>query len=232
MLKTYNFSSNKNLRVLMLSQRKLQEHVSYCGLYEFEDIICDLDAVDLVTPAKSYDLSKEIYCLVKRITRSSQFANSIKPDPNSFFLEQEYELFFANFASPWEILSINSIKGWRKKCQKAVCRLDEIWEKDIQGWKPLLELLMDFDHIFLGHSRGTKAIADITGRPCTYLPPSVDTIKFCPYPLSPHRSIDVCCMGRRSPVTHKALLDLAEQGKFYSYDTVKDFGDVVDLWIN
>ena len=85
----------------MLSQRKLQEHVSYYSLYEFEDIICALDAVALVT-------------------------------------------------------------------RKAVCRLDEIWEKDIHGWKPrILELLKDFDHIFLGHIRGTEAIADTMGRFCT-----------------------------------------------------------------
>lgn len=224
MLETLNVISNKSSRILLLSQRGLYDHVAHCCGYEFEDTICDFDAVDMVAPANSYDLSKNIYTLVKRITRSSRFANSIKPDPNPFFLSQEYELFFAVFASPCEFLSTSSIKGWRKKCHKAVCYLEEIWEKDIQSWKPILELLKDFDHIFLGHWHGTKAVAEITQRPCTYLPPGADAVKFSPYPHPPHRSIDVCYIGRRSPISHKALLELAEQRKiFYYYDTPKNF---------
>lgn len=208
----------------MLSQRELYDHVAYCSKYEFEDTICGFDAVDLVAPANSYDFSKKIYTLAKRVTMSSRFANSIKPDPNPFLLDKEYELFLATCQYPWQILSLNSIKNWRKKCQKAVCYIEEIWEKDIQGWKPLLELINDFDYIFLGHSHGTKAVADITQRPCTYLASGIDAVKFCPYPLPPHRSIDVCNIGRRSSVTHKALLKLAEQGQiFYYYDTPKHF---------
>lgn len=229
MLENSNFSSKKSSRILMLSQRELYDHVEYCSKYEFEDNIRDFDAVDMVAPANSYDLSQKIYKLVKRVTNSSQFANSIKPDPNPFYLDKEYELFFAVCQSPWEAISLNSIKGWRKKCHKAVCYIEELWNKDIQGWKPLLELLKDFDHIFMGLSHGTEAVADIIQRPCTYLPSGVDAIKFCPYPLFPHRNIDVCNIGRRSPVTHKALLELAEQRQiFYYYDTPKHF-NVLDM---
>lgn len=88
-----------------------------------------------------------------------------------------------------------------------------------------MKFLKDFDHIFLGVSHTTEIVTQMTGRPCTYLPPGVDALKFCPYPLYPHRSIDVCSLGRRSPVTHQALLALAEQGQiFYYYDTLKTSG--------
>jgi hypothetical protein len=44
--------------------------------------------------------------------------------------------------------------------------------------------------------------------------------RFCPYPNPPLRSIDVYSMGRKSSITHQALLKMAEQGQiFYIYDT-------------
>jgi hypothetical protein len=50
--------------------------------------------------------------------------------------------------------------------------------------------------------------------------PGIDTIQFCPYPNPPVRSIDVYSMGRKSLVTHKALLKMAEGRQiFYIYDT-------------
>jgi hypothetical protein len=50
----------------------------------------------------------------------------------------------------------------------------------------------------------------------------VDALRFCPHPNPPARFIDVCGIGRRSPVTHDALLELArERGMFYFYDTIQ-----------
>ncbi|MDJ0734012.1 MAG: glycosyltransferase [Nostocaceae cyanobacterium] len=207
----------------MLSQRKLKNSLSDCGLYEFEDVICDLDAVDMFSPVDSYEYSKEIYKWVKRVTRSTQFANFIRPDPNTVFLDREYELFYVILRQPHDVFSIFSLKDWRKKSKKAVCHLIEIWNNDVEGYKPLLELLKDFDHIFLGVASNIEKIAQITGRPCTYVPASVDAIKFCPYPLSPNRSIDVTNIGRRSTITHQALVELAQQKKIhYLYDTVSN----------
>ena len=62
---------------------------------------------------------------------------------------------------------------------------------------------------------------DLIKRPCFYVPPGIDTIKFCPYPNPPLRSIDIYSIGRRSQITHKALLKMVEQRKiFYVYDTM------------
>ncbi|NER45932.1 MAG: glycosyltransferase family 1 protein [Symploca sp. SIO1A3] len=217
-------NTNPSARTLLLSQRQLIDHVSYCCLYEFEDLIREIDTVDLVTPTNSYDFSKQVFTWVKRFTRSAQFAQWITPDPNPVVLDQEYDLFFNILAGPGLFLAVDSIKNWRKKCKKAVCYIVEIWENSIPGWRPILELLKDFDHIFLGVSHATEAVAEITGVPCSYLPPSVDTIKFCPYLPSPHRDIDVCYIGRRSAITHQVLLELAKQKKFfYYYDTAKRF---------
>jgi hypothetical protein len=86
----------------------------------------------------------------------------------------------------------------------------------------LIELLKNFDHVFVGVHGSVDAVAKICGRPCTYLPMGVDALAFCPYPNPPFRSIDVCGIGRRSPVTHQALLDFAQKTSlFYYYDTTQ-----------
>jgi hypothetical protein len=56
------------------------------------------------------------------------------------------------------------------------------------------------------------------------MPIGIDTMRFCPYPDPPTRSIDVLSMGRRSDPMHRALLDLAEGKRiFYLYDVVRNF---------
>ncbi|NES83961.1 MAG: glycosyltransferase family 1 protein [Moorea sp. SIO2B7] len=223
-----DFICHQDSRILTLSHRQLDTHVASCCLYEFEDIIFDLDAVDVFTPVNSYNYSKKIYTWLKRATRSSLFANYIKPDPNPCSLDRDYELFNVILAKPWQVLSLNSLKGWRKKSKKAICYLIEIWDKDFEGFKPLLKLLKDFEHIFVGVAGSTEKIAKFTGIPCTYLPPGIDTVKFYPYPFSSDRYIDVSYIGRRSPVTHQALLSLAQQGKIhYLYDTARNL-NIID----
>jgi hypothetical protein len=89
----------------------------------------------------------------------------------------------------------------------------------------LLELLSAFDHVFIGAHHSVKDVARATGRPCTYLPLAVDVPRFAPASRDQPRLIEVCNIGRRSPVTHQALLDVAEQRQsFYYYDTVAASG--------
>jgi hypothetical protein len=50
----------------------------------------------------------------------------------------------------------------------------------------------------------------------------VDAILFCPHPSPPKRVIDVCSIGRRSEITHQALLRIVqERGLFYLYDSIR-----------
>jgi hypothetical protein len=49
--------------------------------------------------------------------------------------------------------------------------------------------------------------------------------RFAPTSINQPRPIDVCNIGRRSPVTHRALLELTEREQsFYYYDTVAASG--------
>lgn len=204
----------------MLSQRNLTRHVAHSCLYEFEDIICDIDAVDLFAPSNSYDFSRFVFTWLKRFTRSSKFANAIKPDPNPLVLDRDYDLLYVLLAHPMEILALNSIKNWRDRCKVAVCHVVEIWQRDIEAWAPILKLFEDFDRIYLGHYYVQEGVAQITGRPCSYIPNQINAIKFCPYPTNPDRTIDCSYIGRNSDITHAALLNLSETiDFFYNYDT-------------
>jgi hypothetical protein len=50
----------------------------------------------------------------------------------------------------------------------------------------------------------------------------VDTLRFFPRFDERSRAVDVCGIGRRSPVTHQALLEWALQNdRFYYYDTIQ-----------
>jgi hypothetical protein len=57
------------------------------------------------------------------------------------------------------------------------------------------------------------------------VPCGVDALQFSPHPAWPLRNIDVCGIGRRSAITHEALLRAArERGLFYYYDTIRSSG--------
>jgi Glycosyl transferases group 1 len=223
----FNSVSHEKSRILLVSMREITNLVALCNLYEFEDIISEINTVDmlkLLTPDDG--AMRKIYKLTKYLTNSKPLAEFLVPGTNPYFLNQEYELFFPTFNFPFELFALHSFKNWRQKCNKAVCYIVEFWESYFQPSNLyFLEFLKDFDHIFVGTKNSTEAIAKFTGRPCTYLPPGVDTLKFSPYPLLPYRSIDVCNLGRRSSVTHQALLEFAQQQQiFYYYDTIKASG--------
>jgi len=138
-------------------------------------------------------------------------------------LERDFELFFPVFNHPYELYALATIPGWRQRCHKAACFINEVFSEMLPQY--LLELLADFDHVFIGHRHCAQEVARITGRPCTYLPPAADVLRFTPNTIDQPRPIYVCNIGRRSVVTHEALLKLAKrQQSFYYYDTVAPSG--------
>ena len=211
-------------RVALFSHRELNKHVAHCFIYEFEDLVADVENVSIFAPTNSLNVPRKINTLANILTKSTRFADLITPQYNPIVFQEEYELFFAVFSHPFEVFDLNSLSpNWYQNCQKAVCYLIEVWDIFIQGREFLLEPLKKFDHIFLGVRNGVEKVAQVTGRPCSYLPPSIDTLKFCPYPALSHRGIDVLSIGRRSPITHQTLLDISQRKNlFYYYDTIRN----------
>jgi len=208
-------------RICLFSLRKLVRHVSRCAEYEFEDVICDVDDVELLTP-ESYPWFVFSRKLTNQLARRLSIA-CLNPGIRKIRCNRSYDVFFAICQSPQDLLSLNAIKGWRQSCRKSVCWLGELWAGELPKYKGHLKILSQFDYVILTFSSTVDKLNKVTKASCIYLPPGIDTIKFCPFPNPPLRSIDVYSMGRNSSKTHQSLLKLAEEGKiFYIYDTVSN----------
>ena len=213
-------------KVLSLSQRRVADLVAYCVNYEFEDTfvaLTDASRID-TTNFQSLELSRRAYKLVRFASGSAKLACLLAPPARgSTNLQTDYEFFFPQFNQTYELYSLATIPNWRKRCRRAACFIMEIWSDMLPGY--LIELLAEFDHIFLGCRNSVKDVSRLTGRPCTYLPLAVDALRFAPTSPDQVRPIDVSYIGRRSQVTHEALMaHAARQKLFYYYDTVAASG--------
>ena len=217
MLLNINKICRQDSRILIWSQRNIENFIFNSCLYEFEDIIDTVDTVDIISPPQYDFLGKIIKKSVKTNTQYFKPLVNINPYRQAIHLEQEYDIFFTIVDFPYNLSSINLLKNWRKKCKFAVCYIIEIWQKDIPKLKNFIEFFQKFDLICLGHSQIVDSVKKITHRPCIYLAPGIDTIKFKPDLQPKDRCIDILSLGRRSTVTHQALLALAEQKRFFYY---------------
>jgi hypothetical protein len=212
--------------VLQLSQRRIANLVAYCLAYEFEDTVAGVTHAKRIDTADlpGIEFSRRAYKLARMACGSPGLARRLAPYPRSkVVLEREFELFFPLFNHTYELYSLATIPNWRERSRRAACFITEVWSDKLPEY--LLELLTGFDHIFLGCKHSVQEMARITGRPCSYLPLAVDVLRFAPSSLDQPRPIEICYIGRRSQVTHQALLDEAERQQFfYYYDTVAASG--------
>ncbi len=211
---------------LLLSMRGVADLVGYCMVYEFEDIIAGITGADRVMPGPSWSesqLEHRLYKATRRLTRSAAIAAPLLMALPRLHLERTYDLFLAIFNRPQELVALNAVPNWRARSRFAGCFVQEVWESQLRA--EMISLLAGFDQLYVGTAHAASVLARQTGRPCTYVPSGVDALQFSPYPAWPPRQIDVCGIGRRSEVTHQALLRTArERGLFYYYDTVRSSG--------
>lgn len=217
--KQSNLGARDDARICVFSQRHLQRLLSACGDYEFEDLLCELDDVDVLTAQPSHGF-KTTRRISHQLARRTSIAG-LNPGVRKLTINKDYELFFAKFLLQKDLLSLNALKKWKKHCRISICWLAEAWVDDVKKWKGYAYILSKFDYIILNCFASVRPMQDLIKRPCLYVPPGIDAIKFCPYPNPPMRSVDVYSIGRQSQVTHRALLKMAEQKKiFYVYDTI------------
>jgi hypothetical protein len=214
--------------ILLFSMRRVADLAAYCQQYEFEDVIAEATGADRAEPTRLelVEFQRKVYKTLRLATSSAPFARRVAPKLGGLRLDKTYDLFLPVFNNPFEVHALSAIPNWRKHCRYAACVITEAWEASLPGY--LLESLAEFDHIYTS-SNPVESVARITGRPCSYLALCVDALAFCPYPNPPARSLDVLGIGRRSQVTHDALLRLArERGLFYYYDTIRMTSGVTD----
>ena len=211
-------------RILVVSVRGFRFQVANCILYEFEDIICELERAKLYAPTQEFNLARRLYRLAKYTTGSVNIASSIAPFPTEVLLENEYDLLFVVCDNPWQLHLLETVKNWRDKCRHKACYVMETWKLNFDDWRLAHEPFKNFDHIFAGTAHCVETYSDVTGLPANYLAPGIDALKFCPYPNPPQRLIDVCCVGRRPEDTHQSLFQRSQEDEnfFYYYDTVNN----------
>ncbi|MGV2827952.1 glycosyltransferase family protein [Myxosarcina sp. GI1(2024)] len=209
-------------RILVVSVRGFRFQAANCCIYEFEDLLGELEGADLYLPVQEFDLPRKIYRTIKYLGGSDYWADAIAPFPKELTLDREYDLLFAVLDNPWQMHLINAIAGWRDKCRYSACYIAEMWQPDLSNWRLLEEPWQNFDRVFLGVTHCSAELSKLINRPVTYIPPAVDTLAFSPYPDPLQRSIDVCYVGRRSPQIHDSLYRHSQKTNFfYYYDTVK-----------
>ena len=211
---------NNQPRILLHSQRNIFSNFHFrLGLYEFEDIICQVDSVDLLAPQP-----KNWFKYGNRIANrlAYDWDTGINPGISKTKVQNNYDLFFAVVQFPKDLLHIKYVEGWKDRCKTSICWLNEIWISDIARCKYFLKILSQFDYVILHWIGSLNAVQQVFQGKCFYLPFGIDALFFCPYPNPPRRVIDVYSIGRRSEETHQALLRMLENGKiFYVYDTIK-----------
>jgi len=212
-------------QVLQLSMRRVHDLVAFCAPYEFEDVVAEVTGADRIEidDYPSLERARRVYKGARLTLGFRTLARALTPRLRGPRLTRDYDVFFPVFNHPFELFALAAIPEWRARCRHAACFVMEIWIQELPEY--LIELLADFDHIFVSARHAVQDVSRIVGRPCTYLPLGADVFRFSPHPHPAARSIDVCNIGRRSPVTHAALLALARERRlFYFYDTVRSSG--------
>ncbi len=216
---------NDEPRVCVVSLRSLRRSVSRACGNEFEDVIASIDKVDLVVPTQSL-VSKAGYRALRTLSRVTPVARYVGPGTHSRLGAEKYDLliFVAQFAN--DLIFLNDTDHWRQRSRFAVLYLEEIWNDRIKRLGLRKDLFKPFDLILCNCAGSVERLAQVTGRPVEYVPPGVDTLTFAPDPDGNDRPISICNIGRRSQVTHDALLRFArDSGRFYYYDTTYGFAD-------
>ncbi|WP_455378532.1 glycosyltransferase family protein, partial [Petrachloros mirabilis] len=187
------------------------------ALYEMEDVIRQCDSVEMLAPrpTKFYPYGHRI---AGRLSHDSPIA--MNPGVEEVRVEGEYDLFFVACEFASDLLHLLALKGWRERCRKCICYIDEVLVLEFMNVRCFAKLISEFDCVFLSCQQGIELVRRVHNGTCLFVPPAVDTLRFCPYPKPSPRSIDVVSLGRRSLVTHKKLIDMAKAKQiFYVYDT-------------
>ena len=211
-------AQTRSPRVVIFSQRNIFKKALFrCAHYEFEDIISQLDSVELLAPELDWSSSRQ--AIAKRIAFHAPIA--LNPGLPRTRPKAHYDLFLAVCGAPTDLLMIDAVRNWREACKTSICLIDELWVREMDGYRHFLRILEKFDVVMLYYSQSVAALGERIRRKCVFLAPGVDTILFSPYPAPPKRVVDVYSIGRRSEITHQALLKMAsEDGLFYLHDSI------------
>jgi len=203
-------------RILLLSFRDVDPAVSRCATFEFEDVVAEVDAVEFAAlPAQPCPFPR----VVSRLDAHAPFLTApLRNDPRPG--RSRYDLLFVWVHSAGELNRAQPLSQYLDLADVTVACVDELWKSDLFQRTGELALLRRFDQLYSPSAGTIQALAELTSRPSHYLPPSIDALRFCPFPANRPREIDVYLMGRRRLELHRALREVtAATNRFYLFDT-------------
>jgi len=205
----------------MLTARGYAHNAFRCGFYEAQDVLAGVDDVDLIVvqPKPHYAIRQPLqkYLVWHDFTRRVVSVNMVFEPVR---MDGEYELFVAHFPHIQDLIQLSAVKGWKERCRRSICWIDEVYAADVLAYGTWLSILKDFDHVALGMSGTVETFSRAYDRPCHFVPGAVDALRFSPYPDCPARVIDIYSIGRIGVNLHRALLERAErEKKYYLHDT-------------
>jgi hypothetical protein len=209
-------------RICMPTWRAFARMPFQCYRYEAQDVLCQVDEIDMIPlqPDGGFRLREKLQrrLLWRDYSRRLAYLN---PGLRPVTLQQDYDAFFAVCENWWDLLYVNAIKGWEDRCRTSVLWLDELFVQMIPRYRHWLPSLRRFDHLVVGHASSAKALGEWLERPCHYVSPGADVLRFHGHTRPADRPIDVISVGRRFEGIHRKLLDRAESERlFYVHDTL------------
>ena len=209
------------VRICLPTWRKFTRKAFQCGWYEAQDVLAETTGADLI-PVEANLGFRDREALQRRLLYHdiSRRLVHVNPGLRKIRLTENYDVFIAVCQTHSDFLYINALENWQDRCGTSILWIDELWAKRIPLYKYWLHAIKRFDHIFIAAYGSVEALSERLGKQCHWLPSAVDAARFCPYPVTPERVIDVYSIGRRLPAVHKVILRLAEErGLFYVHDT-------------
>lgn len=214
---------NERARVCMVSQRGVNRQAAWCANYEFEDVACEVDRVDLFCLERG-----ALFDSRRRLVRSliwrpllRELTPHVNPGAKPIVLRQDYDLFVYVCMNPADLIYLAAVAGWKDRCRKSVCVLVEFYKPLLEDYRFHLGLLRHFDHVVFCQVGATPAAESLLGKTVHHVPFGVDVLKFSPLGTKGTRPIDVFSIGRRVEALHEALRRMAARGDlFYLYDTL------------
>ncbi len=211
--------------MLIISERGLRMQLPRLAFYEFEDVVCQVDHVELCVPQAEENPKTRWTNFISKCANRTGFEVSRRAEIPEIQLTREYDLLFV-ILPRWtdSLVILEKIKGWRDHVRTAICWVHEVWHSWLADPRThgILPVLERFDRVIVGLKSSRSKLSELLRVPCDYVQAGIDAIRFCPYPNPPQRFIDFYSMGRRSQETHEALLEWAsDRDKYYMYDTVQ-----------
>lgn len=206
-------------RILVVSVRRVNYHAAWGAHFEFEDVLREVDEIDLL------ELEQGRFSKLRgKACRSLAYrglTTGLSPGVQTVTLERDYDALLFVAMNVWDLLYLNAVKGWQRRCRVKLCFMAEFYAGSEAELVPLIRLLRPFDVVGHAFAGNVELLGRLAGTECVHVPLAVDVRRFSPHPAHPVRVVDVLSVGRRSEPVHRELLQWARRtGAFYIHDTL------------